>query len=334
MNSIIKAVWYYTPKNKFTSEEIEEKIKKNSNFHNFSNWIIEHMTWVKSRFFADENEYTSDLAIKASINTINKVKFDKDKIDLLIFASAGQDIIEPATANIVQKWLWLKCPVFDVKNACNSFMNWLEIADSFIKSGKYKNILICSWETPSRVIKYDVKDRDEFKNYFAWYTFWDAWSAIILSTTENKNWILKSHFQSDWTTWDFATVMWWWSRFPHDWNKNYFFWDPGKIRDKFISIWSHDFDNWLKELWWDKKDIKKVFVHQVAMFNFEHLVDILWIEKEKFSIILPELWNIASCCIPTSFAKYTENNELIPWDKLVFIWFASGFSYWVIYYEV
>lgn len=334
MNSRIISAWYYIPKNKFSSSEIEWKINKNSDFHNFPHGILEHMTWVKTRYFVDDWEYSSDLAIKASIDAIEKVKFDKSMIDLLIFASASQDIIEPATANIVQKWLWINCPVFDVKNACNSFINAVDIADSFIKIWKYKNILICSWETPSKVIKYDITDRDEFKNYFAWYTLWDAWAAIILGENNNNNGILKSHFQSDWDSWHLATIMWWWSRFPHDDSKNYFFWDAGKIRDKFISIGSHDFDNGLIELGWKKENIKKVFVHQVSMSNFRYLVDILWIEQEKFSIILPEFGNIASCCIPISYAKYIEMNEIKPWDKFIFIWFASGFSYGVIYYEV
>lgn len=334
MNSKITSVSYYTPANKFSSDEMEEIINKNSSFHHFPHGILEHMTWVHTRYFVSEWEYASDMAVKASLKAFEKVWFDKHQIDLLIFASASQDIIEPATANIVQKWLGIDCPVFDVKNACNSFLNGVDIADSMLKTGKYKHILICSWETPSKVIKYDVKDRDEFKNHFAWYTLWDAGAAMILSATEERSGIVGSHFQSDGSAWHLATIMGWGARFPHDDSKNYFYWDPGKIRDKFISIGSHDFDAGLKKLGWEKKDIKKVFVHQVAMSNFEHLVDILWIAHDKFSIILPEFGNIASCCIPTSFAKYCETNELQKWDKLIFIGFASGFSYGVIYYEV
>lgn len=334
MNSKIISVGYYTPINKFSSSEIEKIINKNSSFHHFPHGILEHMTWVHTRYFVSEWEYASDLAVKASKIAIHKIDFNKNKIDLLIFASASQDIIEPATANIVQKWLGISCPVFDIKNACNSFLNGIDIADSFIKSGKYKHILICSGETPSKVIRYDVKNRDDFKNHFAWYTLWDAGAAMILSETNENHGIVGSHFQSDGSAWHLATIMGWGARFPHDDSKNYFYWDPGKIRDKFISIGSHDFDAGLEKLGWEKKDIKKVFVHQVAMSNFEHLVDILWIAQDKFSIILPEFGNIASCCIPTSFAKYCETNKLQKWDKLVFIGFASGFSYGVIYYEI
>jgi len=255
MSTVIKSVSSYIPENKITSESIENKISKT--FSEIHFWILEEMTGVKSRFFVWECEYASTLAIEAWKKCINKSGVSKGEIDLLIFASASQDIIEPATWNIVQKWLWLSCPVFDVKNACNSFLNAIDIADSFIISNKYKNIIICSWETPSKVIKYDVKNRNEFKWYFAWYTLWDAGSAMILSKSERSNWIKSSFFYSDWSTWDLATIMWWWSRYPHDVEKNYFFWDPWKIRDKFMSIWSWEFDKWLLKLWWEKKRYKK-----------------------------------------------------------------------------
>ena len=331
MNTIIESVASYIPKNKILNKDIENKISKT--FPEIPFWILEEMTWVKSRYFVDDWEYASDLAIKASEQCFSKSEIKKEGIDLLIFASASQDIIEPATANIIQKELWLKCPVFDVKNACNSFLVWMDIADSFIKSWKYKNILVCSWETPSKVIKYDVKNRLEFKKHFASYTFWDAWVAMILTWTKENIWIKKTYFESDWNFWELGTIMWWGSRFPHE-DKNYFVWEPWALRDKFKNIWIENFEKCLSEIWWKKEEITKFFVHQVAMSNFEYMQEILWIKEDKFEIILEEYWNIASCCIPTWFDKFCKNNILKKWDKFVFIGFASGYSYWFIFYQV
>jgi len=331
MNSKIESVASYIPSNLVTSNDIENKISKT--FPKIPFWILEEITWVKSRYFVSEEEYASSLAIKASKLCFNNSNIKKKDIDLLIFASASQDIIEPATWNIVQKELELICPIFDVKNACNSFLNGLEIADSFIKSGKYRNILICSWETPSKVINYNIYNKSDFKKYFAWYTLWDAWAAVILTASNDDSWIKSSYFYTDGSSWDLWTIMWWWSRFPHE-DMNYFSWEPWKLREKFKKIWNWTLDEKLNDLWWLKSEITKVFVHQVAMTNFEYMQDTLWIDKDKFSIILPELWNIASCCIPTSFSKYIKKNILRKWDKFIFIWFASGFSYSLIFYEV
>lgn len=291
------------------------------------------MTWVESRYFADWREYPSDMAIKASEVAIKNGGIVWTDIELLIFASASQDITEPATANIIQKGLWLSCPVFDVKNACNSFLNWIDIADSFIKSWKYKNILICSGEWPSRAIKYDVSGKEEFKHYFAGYTFGDAGAAMILSATTENKWIQWRYFYSDGSEWDLATIMWWWVRYPRDPEKSYFCGNPAKIRDKFVSLDFKEFFDGLHELWRKKEDLKKVFVHQVSMSNFDYMTRSLKMEKDKFAIILPEVWNIASCCIPLSVWKYLQNNEVSPWDKVALIWFASGFSYGIMFYE-
>lgn len=60
-------------------------------------------------------------------------------------------------------------------------MNAIDVADGFIQSGKYRHILIASGETPSKAIKFDVRNKTEFKHYFAGYTFGDAGAAMIIS---------------------------------------------------------------------------------------------------------------------------------------------------------
>lgn len=332
MHSKITAYACVFPENEFYNQEIEEKISKN--FAKIPFGILEETTWVQSRFFVSEWEFCSDLAIRASQKCFEKFYISKDEIDLLIFASASQDIIEPATANIIQEKLWLSCPVFDVKNACNSFLSGIDIADGFIRAGKYKKILICSGETPSKAIKFDVKDKENFKKHFASYTFWDAGAAMILEKTDEKSGIISSFFKSDGSSWDLGTIMGWWCRFPQDVEKNYFVWEPAKLRDKFKNIWSEIFNEEIAKIGWKKEEITQIFIHQVAMSNFDFISEELSIPKEKFTIILPKYGNIASCCIPTAFSEYSEKNPHKKWDKFVFMGFASGFSYGLIFYEV
>jgi 3-oxoacyl-[acyl-carrier-protein] synthase III len=156
---------------------------------------------------------------------------------------------------------------------------------------------------------------------------------MIVTWTEENIWIKKTFFSSDWNSWELGTIMWGGSRFPHS-DVSYFTWEPWKLKDKFRSIWTEEFEKWLNELWWKKEEITKFFVHQVAMSNFDYMQEIIWVEKDKFEIILPDYWNIASCCMPFAFDKYCKNNILKKWDKFVFIWFASGFSYGLMFYEV
>ena len=64
------------------------------------------------------------------------------EIDLLIFASAGQYLIEPVTAHIVQQKLGTSCAVFDIKNACNSFLNGIQVGASLLSSGAARTALV------------------------------------------------------------------------------------------------------------------------------------------------------------------------------------------------
>ncbi|MDQ7022999.1 MAG: ketoacyl-ACP synthase III [Candidatus Gracilibacteria bacterium] len=254
MNTIINSTATYIPKNKISSQEMEQRISEI--FPEISFGILEEMTGIKTRYFVSEGEYSSDLAIKASEKCFEKSEIKKQDIDLLIFASASQDIIEPATGNIVQKGLGLTCPIFDVKNACNSFLNGIDIADSFIKSGKYKNILVCSGETPSKVIQYKIFNRLDLKKYFAGFTLGDAGTAMILTVTKENIGIKKTYFLSDGNSWELGTIMGGGSRFPHI-DKNYFTGEPAKLKDKFKSIGTKEFENGLSELGWKKNEITK-----------------------------------------------------------------------------
>ena len=135
--SKISFVSDYSPELVLTSKEIEDKVNKTGKF--LPENIIEQKFGVRERRFAGPGSESSDLAVSAALKILEQT--DKDTIDCLIFASGSSDLIEPATSNIIQSKLKLSCPCFDVKNACNSFVSGLQVADAFIVSGQYKKIL-------------------------------------------------------------------------------------------------------------------------------------------------------------------------------------------------
>src|SRR6185437_1487240 len=104
--------------------------------------IVQSTTGIRSRAVADEGVNCSDLAASAAVRVLRKTGTRPDEVDLLIFASASQDLLEPATANIVQEKTGTRCPVFDLKNACNSFLNALEVGSALIQAGGYRRVLI------------------------------------------------------------------------------------------------------------------------------------------------------------------------------------------------
>ena len=140
-------------------------------------WITER-TGIKERHIADENEVTTDLALQASINAINGCNLDKNTIDAIVFATTTPDRTFPSCATILQKKLEISnnCVAFDVQAVCCGFIYALDVADSLIKSGKVRTVLVVGAETLSRITNW--KDRNTC------VLFGDGAGCVILQATE------------------------------------------------------------------------------------------------------------------------------------------------------
>ena len=183
VNSKIIGVGHYLPKKIVTNSDLESMIDTNDE------WIISR-TGIKQRHIAEDKELTSKLAIEASKNALKSADLSADKIDHVIVATTTPDETFPSTACKVQEALNLgNTPAFDVQAVCSGFIYSLQIADSFIKSKKGKNILIVGAETLSKIV--DWKDRRTC------VLFGDGAGAVILSASNKSGGILSTNLYSD-----------------------------------------------------------------------------------------------------------------------------------------
>ena len=159
LRAYISDIGIFLPERIVSSTELETIVNKNGQI--LPKGSIERLFGVRERRYADAHIQVSDLGANAARSIVEK--HGADTIDCMIFASASSDLIEPATANIVQEKLGLDCPAFDVKNACNSFVTALQIASSFIDSGIHKKILITSGEKLSNSIRFEPEDAEDLK---------------------------------------------------------------------------------------------------------------------------------------------------------------------------
>jgi acyl-CoA:acyl-CoA alkyltransferase len=100
----------YLPPEVRTSEQLEDLIDSNSPDLDIPRGLIEAATGVQERRVAELDTNASDLAAGASLVALERADMTASDIDLIIFASASQDIVEPATANIVQQKIGGKLP--------------------------------------------------------------------------------------------------------------------------------------------------------------------------------------------------------------------------------
>ena len=184
VNSKIIGTGSYLPEKVLTNFDLEKMVETSNE------WIVER-TGIEERRIASENELTSDLALKASLEAINSAKIDKDEIGLIIVATTTPDRTLPSTATILQGKLGIgeSCCAFDIQAVCGGFVYALSVANSFIKTGQVKTALVVGAETLSRIV--DWKDRNTC------ILFGDGAGAVILQATEEDRGIISCDLHSD-----------------------------------------------------------------------------------------------------------------------------------------
>ena len=139
----------YLPSKKILNEEIEKKLNLETNY-------IEKRTGIKQRYFV-QNETIEEMSIKAIEKLINAAKIDVQEIDMIIVATTTTNNLMPGISNYIQKYFDIKkCISFDILAGCNGYINALDIAQMYIKSGKVSKGIVVGVDILSKYT--DEKD--------------------------------------------------------------------------------------------------------------------------------------------------------------------------------
>jgi acyl-CoA:acyl-CoA alkyltransferase len=284
---------------------------------------LERLFGCKERRFAAENEQVSDIAAKAALPIVERI--GRQNIDCMIFSAACSDVIEPATANIIQTKLGLKCPVFDLKNACNSFVTAIQVGSALIQTGQYKNVLIVNGEKLQDAIKFDINDSIELKKHLAAYTLGDAGAAMLLQRSTDESGIVYQKFKTRGENWEMCTVPGGGSLHPRG-EFNYFEGKTSELRQIFITETRDVFDACFEESGWQISDLKHVFMHQVSVDTFDAVAQSFNIPRHLFIQSFPKYGNIAAATIPVNVHEAAAAGLIQKGDKLLFIGLGAGIS--------
>jgi 3-oxoacyl-[acyl-carrier-protein] synthase III len=335
-------VGIHLPENVLTVSEVEDKIISSSPSNGYMRkGFIKRLTGVEKVHRLPEDWQASDLAVAGVKDLVNRISVERGKVitfsditpDLLIFASASQDMIEPATSHITAAKLGLTCPVMDVKNACNSVANAIEVAESFIQIGKYKRILIASGETPSRAIRWNIPDKETFLSSFPGFSMSDAGSAVLIeaATEETGNSaIIASAFTAHSEAWDVGMLPTGGSMYPRDIDKTYFHISGDKLFKAFNAL-GPDFLNTHianNDYTWD--DFNFIGVHQVSLPYLNTVKESLGLPHDKEVITLREHGNIASCSLPLQLRIAIDEGKIKRGDDYALVGLAGGISMGII----
>lgn len=180
----------YLPPNRITNQDLilqlaEKGIETNDE------WIVSR-SGISARHYAAPEVQASDLAVEASKRAIEMAGLAANDIDLIILATSTPDYFGgfPSTACVVQRKLGItnECAAFDVQAVCSGFVYAVSVADSYIKSGAHKNVLIIGAEVFSRILNFD--DRSTC------VLFGDGAGAVVLSASIEPG-ILATKLRAD-----------------------------------------------------------------------------------------------------------------------------------------
>lgn len=187
-NSKITGLGFYVPENVVTNDDLSKIMDTNDA------WIQER-TGIRERrhVVKGDGETTTGMGVKAARIALERAGLDKNEIDFIIFATLSPDYYFPGPGVLVQRDLGIKTVgALDVRNQCSGFIYAISVADQYIKSGMYKNILVVGSELHSHGLDLTTRGRGVS------VIFGDGAGAAIISREEDtKKGILSTHLHSE-----------------------------------------------------------------------------------------------------------------------------------------
>jgi len=185
--SKIAGIGYYVPKNIYTNTDL-------SRFMETSDEWIQERTGIKERRFADRNEETTTtMGIEAAKIAIERAGITAKDVDFIVFATLSPDYYFPGCGVLLQREMGMgEIGALDIRNQCSGFVYALSVADQFVKTGMYKNVLVVGSEKHSFAMDFETRSRNVS------VIFGDGAGAVILQPTDEPGkGILSTHLHSD-----------------------------------------------------------------------------------------------------------------------------------------
>ena len=176
---------------------VPEKVVTNNDLKKWmdtdDNWIQERTGIQERRFAKRTEETTTTMAVEAAKIAIERAGITAQDIDFIVFATLSPDYYFPGCGVLVQRAMNMKeVGALDIRNQCSGFLYAISVADQFIKTGMYKNILVIGAEKHSMGLDFSTRGRNVS------VIFGDGAGAVVLQPTEKNNQgILSTHLHSD-----------------------------------------------------------------------------------------------------------------------------------------
>jgi 3-oxoacyl-[acyl-carrier-protein] synthase-3 len=312
---------FYVPEKVVTNEDYEKQYGVSAK------WIKE-ACGVESRRKAESHEACSHLAIPAAKKAIESAGISPEEIDLIILSSMGSDFSSPPSSCLVQGAIGaVNAACFDMDCACLGYVWALQLGAQLLVDDRFKKILVVGSEVGSRIANFN--DPNTF------ILLGDGAGAAVLSKGDGNSGILSSHFKTDGTKWDVATIKIAGSMYA-DTRKlpegvkmaDILFRMDGKKVYKFaVKAMSNAIAQVVQDAGLTLKDIKLVIPHQANFRILESAVRKVGLSNDQIFVNVHKYGNTGSATIAIALADAHEGGRIKKGDHVVLTGFGSGLSW-------
>lgn len=301
-----------------TGSVLPEKIVTNdmlSHFLDTSDEWIRTRTGVLSRHVISD-ERLEDMAAEAAVKALDDAGMTAEDMDFIICSNVVNEYVTPQLSCIIQGKIGASCPCIDINCACAGFIHALEIAESFYKSGRVRNVLIVCAEEPTRMP--DWTDRRTC------VLFGDGAGAVVLTPGDNIKGIVLSAESATDKLWQYRTLQ------PTPYiskeETDYPLQMNGQAVFRFATnAAARDISKVLEETGTDASEVNHYLMHQANIRIIDSIQHYLGQPKEKFPTNIEDHGNSSSASCPILLDECKRNGKFKKGDILVISAFGAGF---------
>lgn len=317
--SRVSGIGSYLPEKILSNTDLEKMVETNDQ------WIVER-TGIERRHIASEDQATSDLCVIAAQRALEDANLKVEDIDMILVGTVTGDHQMPSTACFVQAKLGAKnIMAVDLNAACSGFLYGVSIADQFIRTGMYKNILVIGAEVLSRYMNY--KDRETC------ILFGDGAGAWVLSRAAEgeKNIIESTHLHADGNLADLLILPAGGSRIPQsheaiDKGLHFMTMKGREIFKNAVRTMAMCCQEALEHNKVSPDQVDWIIPHQANKRIIEAVADQFKFPMERVIVYLQETGNTSAASIPLAFDWAVKNGKVQRGQTILLTAFGAGLT--------
>jgi 3-oxoacyl-[acyl-carrier-protein] synthase III len=314
----IVGVGAYAPKRILTNAELEKMVDTSDE------WIVQR-TGIRERHIVDESEATSDLALRAAQQALERAGVEPGEIDFIVVGTTTGDMAFPTTANILQHRLGCgNAGSIDVYAACAGSVYSLSVGAQYIQTEKYRTVLCVGAECLSRIT--DYTDRGTC------ILLADAAGAVVLRPSEDESGLIDTDLYSDGKYWEFLYQPGGGARHPatHETVDKRMHFAKMKGNEVFkvaVRMFGEAAERILTRNGFTADDLDLFIPHQANLRIIEAAVKRLKVPMDKVMINVDRYGNTGAASVYVALEEAWSSKRLSTGDLVLLAAFGGGFTW-------